>query len=531
MPVENVALVESFDDREVVGWVAVEPGAPPVSVELCINGHPVVTSWAIRLSRRAGDGEIRGFSLVLGDIWEFVGTTDQISLCVGGRPAPIAGRGMYITPHTDGFKSTDQLTAILSQGYVFGADGKLQRSKTIDREWQAAVLRLYTTLRRAVRSAISTELFFIYGTLLGVVRDGGFIGHDLNFDCAYMSSQAGGADAARELQHLAFALIDEGFRVRCTSTGLPVWDRAEDSARIDVYHLYFDDASTLQFPHGVATESAFTSEHWRGTREIEFMGTPSLVPDDDKAMVQHIYGPAWTSPDPGFDWGRERAQYANEGRLPAALVEEVYWADFYARTSYETGPSFCELVSLRERLPKTIVDIGCGDGRDSYAFARSGRQVTGLDRSHIAIRHASKKAGQLGLGDCVTFTPCDVGNAERLRAVLEQTRSVSSQVPVLYYARFSLHSIPKDIQRTLLDVIKQHARSGDWFAAEFRTDRDEANVKVHGDHYRRFQNGQDFKRRLVEDYEFSSILLEQEGNGLSPYKGEDPYLYRIIAQR
>jgi hypothetical protein len=26
-------------------------------------------------------------------------------------------------------------------------------------------------------------------------------------------------------------------------------------------------------------------------------------------------------------------------------------------------------------------------------------------------------------------------------------------------------------------------------------------------------------------------LVEQEGNGFSPYKGEDPHLYRIIARR
>jgi SAM-dependent methyltransferase len=176
-----------------------------------------------------------------------------------------------------------------------------------------------------------------------------------------------------------------------------------------------------------------------------------------------------------------------------------------------------------------VVDIGCGDGRDSYAFAGAGRsKVTGLDRSHVGVRQAAKKAEQLGYGDTLTFTACDVGNADKLRATLESARD--GDEPMLFYARFFLHSIPEDVQRTLMTVVAECARPGDHFAAEFRTDRDEASAKVHGNHYRRFQNGPAFGRSLRETYGFTP-LLEQEGNGFSPYQGEDPQLYRVIARR
>lgn len=99
--------------------------------------------------------------------------------------------------------------------------------------------------------------------------------------------------------------------------------------------------------------------------------------------------------------------------------------------------------------------------------------------------------------------------------------------PALFYLRFFLHSVPEPVQSIVRETIARHARTGDYFAAEFRTDKDAENNKVHGRHYRRFQNGPDFGLTLRE-YGFT-VLDEQEGAGLSLYQGEDPELYRVIA--
>ena len=105
----------------------------------------------------------------------------------------------------------------------------------------------------------------------------------------------------------------------------------------------------------------------------------------------------------------------------------------------------------------------------------------------------------------------------------------SAGEPVLFYLRFFLHSIPEGLQDSLLEVIGNCARPGDTLAAEFRTEEDESASKVHGQHYRRFQNGPAFGDQL-RDRGFA-VLHEEEGTGLSPYKGEDPVLYRVIARR
>jgi SAM-dependent methyltransferase len=247
-------------------------------------------------------------------------------------------------------------------------------------------------------------------------------------------------------------------------------------------------------------------------------------------LVEHIYGAGWREPKPGFDWTRDRTKRAAAGRMPLALRENAYWSNFYAHHSYSDGSTFFAAVNSRPDTPRHVIDIGCGQGRDSQAFAAAGRRVLGLDRSEIGVRSARDAAAERGLSDRLRFAACDVSDAVAVKTALVEATDVAGDEPVLFYLRFFLHSIPEAAQETLMSAIAEHARPGDYFAAEFRTEKDEHNVKVHGKHYRRFQNGPAFGARLGNDYGFT-VLDEQEGTGLSPYGDEDPELYRVVARR
>lgn len=56
-----------------------------------------------------------------------------------------------------------------------------------------------------------------------------------------------------------------------------------------------------------------------------------------------------------------------------------------------------------ERLPAhaSVLDVGCGSGRDSLAFLRAGLDVTAIDGSKALCAHASQLLGQSVL--CTTF--------------------------------------------------------------------------------------------------------------------------------
>jgi len=550
----TTGVVELFSRKAVKGWVSVPPGVPPTRVTLHLDDLQVTSTYAstgaldeYRAGRRRvsskgpfrhlpGPGEeernteqeLRWFRFRLDQMWRFCQTSTRVSVRVDGVPLPIVEHGLYLKPPQAGRRTVADLRARMRNGKVFSQKGKLQTSKQHDLEWQRRVLALFERTGDLVRTHHGYDIFFVYGTLLGAVREGTYIGHDVDFDSAYVSSETDPERVADELVDISLTLVENGLEVKALPNHLHIGDPAQPGLHIDLFHTYFDADGVLRFPFGVAGTSVVRREDWQGVRRIDWPGGQGTVPVVAEQVVAQMYGDDWRQPKPGFHWPRDRVR-TDPGRLTRAHRSKVYWENFYAHTSYTSGSSFFEFVNARADTPGTVVDIGCGDGRDACAFGSAGRQVLGLDQAPVGVQHARAHADSLGLGDRVRFTVCDVAETEALTAILQETVAAAADEPVLFYLRFFLHSIPEDVQEGLMQVIGSCARPGDVLAAEFRTEKDEAAAKVHGQHYRRYQNGPAFGAQLT-DRGFD-LLHEEEGTGLSPYKGEDPVLYRVVARR
>jgi SAM-dependent methyltransferase len=391
------------------------------------------------------------------------------------------------------------------------------------------VMDLYTRCRKLVEERFGYDLFFVYGTLLGAVREGGYIGHDVDFDAAYVSRHCDGREAAQELVELGQALVRRGLVVDARRACLHVHRPEDPETRIDVFHVYFDEEGALAFPWGVAGTSTIRRSDWQGarTRRIDFPGGWGLVPTEAELLVEHLYGPDWRLPSPGFNWNLARTASAVEGHLCEDQRAIVHWDALYAHQGLGAGSSFCELVNGRSDVPDVVVDLGCGNGSDALVFAASGRSVVGLERSEVGVEQARRYAQELGLSAQARFEVCDFHDADGLFRLLAQL--VPPDRPVLYYLRFLLHAVDEHVEQTLVRTITRRARSGDQLAVEFRTEQD-ANRPKHQRRLRpRFLAADAFRARL-EAAGFVRVL-EQESAGLSPYRGEDPILYRVLARR
>lgn len=209
----------------------------------------------------------------------------------------------------------------------------------------------------------------------------------------------------------------------------------------------------------------------------------------------------------------------------------AYWDNFYKMNKNFVESTFCTEIRKKFQSDTIIVDIGCGTGRDSFAFASKGFEVFGIDGSQEAILTNNKRIEELQLYGKVFFSKVVLSNQNALQELLSTviTKAEESNKKVVLYLRFLLHAIDNQTEKVLLDTIEECLPTGTYFSAEFRSAEDATRSKVYDDHYRRFVDADKLLVDLVK--RGFSIKEFYKGTGLSIYKEEDPFLARVLAEK
>ncbi|EYR80491.1 class I SAM-dependent methyltransferase [Shinella sp. DD12] len=202
-----------------------------------------------------------------------------------------------------------------------------------------------------------------------------------------------------------------------------------------------------------------------------------------------------------------------------------YWNRYYGtRTSPVPNiPSqFAAFVALEAAADSTIVDIGCGSGRDSLFFANAGFTVLGIDASSAAVSLCQRTAEERGINRA-SFLCCNVDDP-----TLSEKISSGTVGRIVIYARFFLHAIPEDAELAFLNTAAA-VKNVDLLAIEFRTDRDAQQTKVTDSHYRRFIPPLDFLARAAK-HGFSPAYFT-EGFGYAKYRNDDAHVARVLMRK
>ena len=198
-----------------------------------------------------------------------------------------------------------------------------------------------------------------------------------------------------------------------------------------------------------------------------------------------------------------------------------YWNDYYKRHAEPQDPSSFALYVKSKYVATSahsqrMIELGCGNGRDAVFFARSCQNINFLavDLADEEVEFLNKNYSSPNLSfESADFSSLDSGPSFDY-----------------VYSRFTFHSIDEMSEDRTLNWIGQNLNSNGYFFLEVRSSRDAHLEKAIKDaHYRRYVSYDAICSKVKQ--QGLSIVESVESQGLAPYKGEDPFIIRLVARQ
>lgn len=162
--------------------------------------------------------------------------------------------------------------------------------------------------------------------------------------------------------------------------------------------------------------------------------------------------------------------------MSEALYDERYSRPGLYWGSRPTGLArdFVRISRSLSQSPATLVDLGCGEGRDSIYFAKLGYKVLGVDISTVGIGKAERRASRLGVK--ARFLARDIRTyrlSQRFDAVFcsGALNNLPPRIRARRFEHFKVNTAPGGINAMNADVPKPYipAQTTNRFASPFRS--------------------------------------------------------------
>lgn len=366
-----------------------------------------------------------------------------------------------------------------------------------------------TGLSNSGKTTIGTALYYDLKKTKDnvVILDGDIMKELTSVSSADEFSEAGRLARAKRYSSLSKVLSDQGITVIvCTISmfdEVRAWNRQHIKGYVEVFIDASEDVLRLRDKKGLF--SLKTS--------IQYPKNPDIRIENDGKTPIRSFVEQIKNYIPEFEENYDR--------------DRAYWNQYYAGLNGKLAePSqFAKDIVGKLKPGKHLLELGCGNGRDSLFFLNNGLRVTAIDASDIAIDLLNQltKENDNALFVCDNFVKCKILYQMKYDYI---------------YSRFTLHAINEEQENELLNNIKEGLVDGGMLLIEARTTKDEIygkgervekNAYYYNGHYRRFVDVNIFRKK-IEEIGLQIISLE-ERNGFSKTDESDPVLMRCVAIR
>ncbi len=382
---------------------------------------------------------------------------------------------------------------------------------------EKGVLYWITGLSGAGKTTVGTKLYYeMRKTCSGlVILDGDILKKLVGNSLGYSSKER--LKRASYYSEMCKMLTDQGITVIiCTIAmydSVREWNRRNIEKYVEIYLKVDRGVLIKRDKKGLYSRQRLgeISEIAGLDIDVEYPKTPDLVIENDGSVsVRECVERIMAYPVKQKDTFRRDVDY---------------WNSYYAKklTEVQSPSDFARTVISYLEPGKSLIDLGCGNGRDSIYFLNHHLNVTGIDVSEEAISQLNQLKLKNGNFVCDDFV----------------SSKALYQVQYDYiYSRWTMHAISEQQEDELLGNARDALKEGGLFLIEARSVRDSLYGKgtcvgkhafIYNSHFRRFMEKEVFARKL-ENHGFRVISVE-EGENFSKTETSNPMLVRIVASR
>ena len=202
--------------------------------------------------------------------------------------------------------------------------------------------------------------------------------------------------------------------------------------------------------------------------------------------------------------------------------KDNYWNKFYKKFNLINPSPFAKFILKKIKKKNFLLEVGCGNGRDTFYFIKNKIKCHAYDISETAIkknRIFSKKVFYI-------------------KNICKIQKKLKREFYDYIYARFFLHTINNNEQNYFFLNCKKILKKNGLIYLEFRTTKDNlfnkgkkiSKYERITDHYRRFIDPNKLRNEVIKKFNFK-IVYFKSSNKFAVYKNDKPHVCRLILKK